>query len=135
MSSNLTGAIDMTKKQRRQQGFTLIEIIAVIILLGVLAATVLPKFTDLTEEAKAASAKQAVAEGIARVNSNAASYILKSSEAPTNLANLGTLDTDGGDYVITYADGAAGEINVYAYSTGETDTTNNRVSGTAILPQ
>lgn len=41
----------------KQQGFTLIELVIVIIILGVLAATAIPRFVDLQEEARAAAMK------------------------------------------------------------------------------
>ncbi len=44
----------------RSQGFTMIELIVVIVILGVLAATALPKFIDLNTEAKAAALKGVV---------------------------------------------------------------------------
>ncbi len=41
----------MKKVLRNQKGFTLVEIIAVLILLGILAAVAVPKFIDLTDVA------------------------------------------------------------------------------------
>src|SRR5690554_1957428 len=36
---------------RKQAGFTIIELVAVILLLGILTATALPRFMDVTDEA------------------------------------------------------------------------------------
>jgi MSHA pilin protein MshA len=47
------------KTLQKQAGFTLIELVIVIVILGILAATAAPKFIDLTSDAK-----QSVMEGV-----------------------------------------------------------------------
>lgn len=51
-----------------QKGFTLIELVIVLILLGILAAVAVPKFMNLQEEAKKSGVKGAVASVRSAIN-------------------------------------------------------------------
>ena len=89
-----------------QKGFTLIELMIVIAIIGILAAIALPAYQDYTKRAKvtegismASSAKTSVAENA----SNAAKYSLgwQQPSATANVKSVGITDTNG-EITITY---------------------------------
>ncbi len=123
-----------------QKGFTLIEIIAVLIVLGILAAVAVPKFMDLTGEAKKQAANAALAEGMARTNLLVAKGILSSGgtipTATSVASDLNASYQSAGDFKISYAgtDGDPGTIAISASGTAGNVSGGSAVTGSVLLP-
>lgn len=63
--------------KNNNRGFTLIEIVMVLVLLGILAAVAIPKYYDLTAQAETQTGKAVAAEFQARLNAEFASLLLQ----------------------------------------------------------
>ena len=61
---------------KKQMGFTLIEIVMVLVLLGILSAVAVPKYFDLRDKAEQKTAQAFVAEVQARLNGGFAQALL-----------------------------------------------------------
>jgi prepilin-type N-terminal cleavage/methylation domain-containing protein len=77
--------------QAAKRGFTLVEILIVVVLIAILAAIVVPKFTDVV----GGSRKTSLQEQLRRVRTDIQLYKLQHSDTPPNLtAGPGTDWTD-----------------------------------------
>ena len=72
-----------------RQGFTLIEIVMVLVLLGILSAVAVPKYFDLQTQAQRRSAEQALQALQAEINGNFAQALLSGQSCQQFVASLG----------------------------------------------
>lgn len=120
---------------RNEKGFTLIEIIAVLVILGILAAVAVPKYISMMDESRIAAAQGAIAEIKGRANGYYASQTLANGAVPTPgvvLASVGGATPDvGSDFTVGAA--LSGSNILITVSAVKGNAINN-VIGTWIYP-
>jgi general secretion pathway protein G len=80
-------------RSARQRGFTLIEIMVVVVIIGLLAAVIVPQVVDKVDQARVAKAKQ----DITSLETALTMYRLDNSKYPTTDLGLSALTTQPTD--------------------------------------
>lgn len=79
---------------RTNQGFTIIELVVVIVIIGILAATALPRFVNLTDDAHTAGVEAIGSSLRSGVNLTHAAWLAKGASA-----NIDSVTVEGGGTV------------------------------------
>jgi prepilin-type N-terminal cleavage/methylation domain-containing protein len=125
----------VNKSNHRQSGFTLIEIIAVLVVMGLLAAVAIPKYFDLQERARRKAIYTAVSEIKVRVNQHFASQLLEGRTAGQITYSAASIDTNlGEDFSVSGWSEATNHINVnITYYPDPDDHTKNPMTRTEAI--
>jgi prepilin-type N-terminal cleavage/methylation domain-containing protein len=97
------------EKHLGEAGFTLLEIIAVIVILSIIAVVAVPRYFDLQQQAREKTIKTALAEAIGRVNGHFAEALLSGSLPYQIDLTASTLGQNMGDFWLYTEGGGSSE--------------------------
>ena len=110
----------LTKLHKDSQGFTLIELMIVVAIIGILAAVAIPQYQNFTKKSKASEAK-VILDAIATAE---ASYFAEKDNMTNNLADLGNPESPA--HYFRYTAAGTGDLTTI---TATPTTTNGTPAG------
>ena len=93
---------------KREKGFTLIELVMVIVILGILAAVAMPKYVNMQDEAKSAAAKGVIGTIRSAIAIQYAKTALSGTPAFPVIADAAGSTSGSNDDLQLYDSGASG---------------------------
>ena len=89
-----------TRTALDQAGFTLLEIIAVLVIMSILAVVAVPKYFDLQNQAREKAMGTGIAEAVGRVNGYFAQQVLANNPPDSIVYSTENLEADLGDFTL-----------------------------------
>lgn len=113
--ATVTGILNLEceMNRRKQAGFTLIEVVVAVAIVGILASIAYPSYTETMRKSRRADAKVVLTDAAAREER----WFTENNAYTTNVNNLGgsggTLYSEEGYYNITVSNAACGDTSCF----------------------
>ena len=115
----------MSKRKKNEKGFTLIELIIVIVILGIIAGVAIPKFIGLSSSARLSAARGVGAAISGTISAKHADYLINNNtytadDVLTDTAFTGGVIVTNSSNILTFESGPETYTWTYEVQSGDT---------------